>query len=167
MAATLTPDEIVSIATALHGSPAGAVSALADRLGVSKRTATRWARGQAAVPPGVAEELRALVGLGAPADTAWRRDEWIIGEGGEGTDGTCRQYLIHAWPPRFRARVVLVDEAGEPSEEELPADVLSGIVYAGGVDFVLCEIEWIDPAPFGEELLALMDQAADRVSDAE
>ena len=164
MTATLTPADIESIATALHGSPKGAVPALAKRLGVSQRTVTRWVRGKAAIPPGAAEELRNLAGLGSPAATAWRRDEWIVGEGSEGPERTYRAYLFHAWPPRFRARLVQVDEAGEPIEEELPADVSEGIVYPGGVDFVLCEMEWIDPPPFGEELVELMEQAADSVS---
>ena len=64
-------------------------------------------------------------------------------------------------PPRFVARVVAVDDAGEPLPEEEPADVLSGVVYASA-DYLLCEIEWIEPVPPGE-VTQWLEAAADAV----
>ena len=75
-----------------------------------------------------------------------------------------REYLIHTAAPRFVARVLAMDEiSGEPEPDELPADPLSGVVYASG-DSLICDVEWIDRTPSDSVALArLMDEAADQL----
>ncbi|MGC1723240.1 MAG: hypothetical protein WA746_30035, partial [Isosphaeraceae bacterium] len=61
------------------------------------------------------------------------RDEWIIGDASSG-----REYVYHARPPRFLARVVMCNDQGLPDLNEAPADIVSGVVHAG-VDLPFAE----------------------------
>lgn len=145
-------------AVAALGTTTGWQSRIARRLAVEPRTVRRWiAAGEA--PEWVGEKLASLVGARESSDP-WPRDEWLIGESGGA--GRRREYIVHLQPPRFVARVVIVDDDGLPLPEEEPADVLSGVVYASG-DSVLCEIAWIDPVPSAGELTQWMEAACNEI----
>jgi len=98
-----------------------------------------------------------MIGATEEEAPAWPRDEWIIGDGA----GSAREYVYHAAPPRFLARVVMVDDSGAPEPSEKPADVLSGVIYSSD-DFVLCEVVWLDEVPPGE-VVKWLEAAADAV----
>ena len=159
----LTGPELRAVAIALHGSAGGATAALADRLGADRRIVRRWMAGAVPIPAGVAKQLEALMGVDDfPPESAWRRDEWIVGDGASDAEGHRREYVIHLWPPRFRCRAVECDpESGLPAPEEEPADVLTGVVYAAGPETVLAEFEWIDRPPRDAQLVRLLEAAAD------
>jgi len=87
----------------------------------------------------------------------WPRDEWIIGDAA----GSAREYVYHAAPPRFLARVVICGEDGMPEPSERPVDVLSGVAYPSE-DFLLCEVVWFDDVAPGE-VVKWLEAAADAV----
>ena len=122
-----------------------------------------WAPGKAPDPPAAAE-IKGLSGLRLDPDPRWRRDEWIAGDGPEDAAGHRRAYVVHTFPPRFRARVVTLGEDGHAAAEEGDADLLGGAVYADA-DQALCEIEWFDPPPVGPALARLLQSAAAVVTD--
>lgn len=150
-------DQFQAASIALLRSAVGWQSAIARRLEVDRKTVQRWLKAGAA-PPWVDEKFAEWTGQ---TDIApWPRDEWIVGEA-IGGDGKRREYVVHVQPPRFVARVVAVDDAGAPLPEEEPADVLSGVVYSSA-DYLLCEIEWIEPVPPGE-VTQWLEAAADAI----
>lgn len=151
----MTPDQFQAASIALLRSAVGWQSKIAAKLSVDRRTVVRWLS-EGRVPSWVDEKFAALTGLSASAP--WPRDEWMIGDA-LGADGRRREYIAHLQPPRFVARVVAVDDEGEPLIEEEPADTISGVVYASD-DAVLCEIEWID-RPSSGEITQLLEAAAD------
>lgn len=154
----MTRDEFTATAIAILRSAVGWQSAIARRLGVEPRTVRRWlASGE--FPPDIGGRLGALIG--ATDITAWPRDEWVIGDT-LGGDGNRREYIVHLQPPRFVARIVALDDDGEPEADEMPADLVSGTVYQAGPETVLCEIDWIDDVPPGERVKWL-DAAADEI----
>ncbi len=137
----MTPAEFQDTAIALLGSAVGWQSAVARRLGVETRTGRRWfASGK--IPPWAEQRLAEITGRTDRA--ALPRHEWIIGDASSG-----REYVYHARPPRFLARVVTCNDQGLPELNEAPADIVSGVVSAGD-DYVLAEIEWIDEVAPGE-----------------
>lgn len=91
----------------------------------------------------------------------WTRpDRWILGDGvRQDLDGARAEYLVHTEAPRFVCRVV--DEAGD--DPEPPFDSLSGVVYAQGDDFTLCQFVRIDPMPSGDALAGLLEEACDAI----
>ncbi len=154
-----TPQDLRAVAATLHGSPSGALPALARRIRVDERQMRRWAGG-APMPAGVIQDIQALFGVDAPPETTWRRDEWIVGEGQAGP-GRRRVYVMHAWPPRFRCRAVEVDpDTGLPMPGEEPADVATGLAYSAAEDTLLTEFDWIDRTPTGQALAMLLEAAA-------
>ena len=110
-------------------------------------------------PPDIEARLGTLIGDGDISP--WPRDEWLVGDA-LGGDGQRREYVMHLQPPRFVARVVAIDEDGDPEADELPADIVSGVVYQADQETVLCEIDWIDDVPPGERVKWL-DAAADAI----
>jgi hypothetical protein len=148
--------EFQAAAIALLRSAVGWQSAIARRLDVDPRQVRRWLANDA-TPAWVDERLAAMMGGQGPAP--WPRDEWLVGDGVT-ADGRAREYIAHLVPPRFVARVVRCDEAGLPAAEELPADVLSGTVYAADEETLLCEIDWWDTPPAGQ-VTQLLEAAAD------
>ncbi len=81
-----------TVVAELHGSPQGAIPALAERLGLDRRLVGRWASGTAPIP------------AAAPLETGWRRDEWLVAEGpaqaGASTSSTPdRHVFVVAWSP--------------------------------------------------------------------
>lgn len=150
--------EFAETSIALLRSAVGWQSAIARRLGVDSRTVRRWLKDDV-TPPWADAKLAEW--MGANQAGPWPRDEWIVGDG-VSADGWRREYVYHAAPPRFLARVVLTDEDGRPMPDEGPADVISGTVYSIG-DAVLCEVEWIDEVPAGQvaQLLAAAAAAVD------
>jgi len=105
---------------------------------------------------------RSAVGFGASRRRPARRPESALDDLAGRGDGHLVQHLQ---PPRFTARVVYTDPDGLPLDEEIPADVLSGIVYVadGGDpegDVLLCEIAWID-TPDPGEVTPLLEAASD------
>ncbi len=112
----------------------------------------------AAALEALAAQMAGMVGGVDP--TPFPRDEWLIGEA-TGGDGKTRAYVYHMQAPRFIARVVALDDEGEPEERERPFDVVSGVVYVSD-GFCLCEIDWIDrPSP--GEITGMLEAACDAV----
>lgn len=158
----MTTDQFTATAIALLRSAVGWQSAIARRLDVDARTVRRWlASGE--IPAWVDTKLAALTGA---ADLSpWPRDEWLVGDT-RGADGKRREYIFHMQPPRFVARVVMVDSLSQmayPQEE--PADLVSGIIYSAESDTVLCEIDWIEPVAPGEHVKWL-EAAADALDES-
>ena len=69
-----------------------------------------------------------------------------------------------AAPPRFVARIVAVDEAGDPEDNERPADTTGGTVYSSD-GYLLCEIDWIEPVATGE-VVKWLEAACDAIDAA-
>lgn len=136
-------------------------SRIAERLGIESRTVRRWIK-QGQTPPWVDERLAEMIG--ATAIAPWPRDEWLIGDGISPNLRGRREYIMHMQPPRFIARVVAIDDDGEPEGGEEPADVNSGTVYQANEETLLCEIEWIDAVAPGEHVLWL-EAASDALED--
>ena len=101
--------DLRAVAAELHGSPQGAIPALAERFGAGS-------------PPGRTVGFRhdahtrfrrradpKYQRVSAPLETGWRRDEWLVADGPAQAGGGRRVYVIHTWPPRFRCRVVAVE----------------------------------------------------------
>ena len=156
----MTADEFTSTAIALLRSSVGWQSAIARRLDVEPRTVRRWLA--AGAIPGWAEtKLGEMIGKSEAAG-AWPRDEWIVGDA-----PARREYVYHARPPRFLARIVACDADGLPEASEEPADVVSGVVYSSG-DYILAEIVWIDEVAPGEivKWLEAAAQAIDSLDSA-
>jgi len=165
----MTPSEFETTGIAITRSAVGWQSKLATVLGVKSRTVRRWiAEGrETGVMPASAQE--AITRAMGQADTrsVWPRGEWLIGY-----DEHDRLLVQHLQSPRFTARVVMTDGAGNPLPEEGPADVLSGTVYVAVGDdpegeTLLCEIAWIDEPSPGEvtQLLEAASDAHDRWID--
>jgi hypothetical protein len=153
-------EEFTAASIALLRSAVGWQSAIARRLDVDSRTVRRWlAAGE--TPAWVDEKLQTF--MGKLETLAFPRDEWIVGDSAT-SDGRRREYVIHTAPPRFVARVVAVDDDGQPEPAEEPADVISGVVYSAG-DAVLCELAWIDQPKAGQ-ITALLEAAVDAVDRA-
>ncbi|MDD9997892.1 MAG: hypothetical protein OXI95_02910 [bacterium] len=164
--AVWTASDLRAVATALHGSPQGAVPALARCLDVDQRLVRRWTSGSIPVPVDVVHRIEAITGISAPPETAWRRDEWLTCGGQSRTDEQRRRYIVHTWPPRFRCRAVVIDShTGLPVEAEQPADVERGLIYAASPDTVLAEFDWIDRPPSGEALTRLLEAASDAIDN--
>lgn len=162
----LTPREIRSVATALHGSFDGSLEALATRLQIDLDTLNAYCDGTRPIPLEFSDALYALLRSTTPHDTAWRRDEWVLAYGPPDGFDRHRTYLFHLWPPRFRARIVrIVPDTGKPVLAEEPADIASGIVHAAGDDYVPAEFGWSHRSPTGEALLDLCVVAANGIDD--
>ena len=149
-------DQFQATSIAILRSAVGWQSAIARRLGVEPRTVRRWLASDD-FPPDIEARLGALIG--ANDISPWPRDEWLVGDA-LGGDGQRREYVMHLQAPRFVARVVAIDEGGEPEGGEIPADINSGTVYQADQETVLCEIDWIDDVAPGERMKWL-DAAAD------
>lgn len=150
----MTADDFVASSIALLRSSVGWQTAIARKLGVAPRTVRRWLRA-GATPDWVDARFRGW--LGADAGPALARDEWIVGDA-LGDDGRRREYIVHARPPRFIARVVACDDDGLPLPDEEPASV-AGVTYSTD-DSLLCEVVFIDEVAPGE-IARLLDAAAD------
>ena len=163
-----TPQEFRALGLALHGGAHGWQSALARRLGVNDRTVRRWASGETPIPNRIQSEIMALTGTTEPPESVSLRDEWIVGDGPPREAGSRREYVIHAWPPRFICRAVEVDEdSGKLAVDEGEADLLTGIVYQADSTTLLCEFQWIDDPPSGGKLLTdLMESASDALESS-
>ncbi len=142
MILTMTAPEFRALAVAIYGKNNPWRLPLAARLGVSPRTIRRWASGKSRIPVRIVQALRAIT-----PTPDWPRDEWICGEGLPVTANHRREYVVHTAPPRFIARAVALENDDNPTNDEEPADNLSGIVYSASPDTDLCEIVWLDPPP--------------------
>ena len=163
-----TSQEFRALGLALHGGAHGWQSALARRLGVSDRTVRRWASGETSISSRIQSEIMALTGTSDPPESVFHRDEWIVGDGAPHEAGGRREYVVHAWPPRFICRAVEVDEdSGKPAVYEGEADLLTGIVYQADPTTMLCEFQWIDYPPSGEKFLTdLLESAVDALESS-
>ena len=86
-------------------------------------------------------------------------DEWIIGDGVDGT----RRYLVHLRRPRFIACMVEFDPSTKAAHGRC-ADVRpDGAIYRVELETALGEPQWIDPAPAGNDLARLMEGASNAV----
>lgn len=161
----MTADEFTAAAIALLRTTVGWQSKIARRLGIESRTVRRWLH-DGAIPLWAEARLKELMGGTAPVP--FPRDEWVLGDGVSAA-GQHREYIVHTAPPRFVARVVECDPDGEPRPDEVPADVLSGVVYVADAtdaeeigSMVLCEIDWIDE-PAAGEITGLLEAASDAI----
>lgn len=136
----MTPDELAAALRDLCPG-AGWLTRASALLGVQVRGLRQMLAGDRPVPPGLAAQIRALLGGG---------DRWVLGRG-EATGGT---WLVHLRPPRFAAR--LVDE--DDPDTIRGADTLSGLTLSLGGSLVLCQIVWTDPPP--ADLQPLLAEAA-------
>ena len=152
--------KFTATAIALLRSSIGWQSAIGRRLDVDSRTVRRWLKNNE-TPAWVDEKLAQMTG--AREISPWPRDEWVIGDAVT-ADGHHREYIIHMAPPRFSARIVACEPDGLPENEELPADITSGVVYSIDEETVLCEIDWIDEPQPGE-IHQLMEAAADAIEN--
>lgn len=150
---TISPQDLRAVGLAAYGY--GWQRALARAIGVNERTMRRYASGATPVPPGVARDIRRVLGAAGAPGEGWPRDEWILGDGATGPDGSRREYIVHTRAPRFIARIVY---GAGPAPTEGGADTITGIVYESD-GFALAQIVWIDPPPGPAELAALMDAA--------
>lgn len=154
----MTIDEFRTAAVAILRSAIGWQTAIAQRLGIEARTVRRWlAAGE--IPVWVDGRMAELMGGLGPA--TWPRDEWIIGDGVTG-DGRRREYITHTAAPRFIARIVAIDDDGNPEDEDLPADIVSGTIFQANPETLLCEFEWIDEVSSGA-VTHLLEAAADAI----
>ena len=151
----MTTDEFRDTAIARLRSAVGWEAAIARQLRVQPRTVRRWLAG-GFIPDWVETKLADLIGKTDPV--AVLRDEWIIGDAPSG-----REYVYHARPPRFLARIVMIDDNGRPIASEEPADVVSGVDCAND-DYVLAEAVWIDEVEPGE-VVKLLEAAADAIDE--
>ena len=157
-----TGPEFSAFAVALLGAAHGWQSAIARELNVNSRTVRRWAKN--GPPDKVRDHMLKIAGIEDDAGLAFPRDEWIIGDGPETESGTRREYIIHARPPRFIARIVSMDElTDQPEPDEDPADILTGVSYQNGTETLLCEFQWIDRPPASKQLAALLEAACDAI----
>lgn len=152
-------EDFTATSIALLRSAVGWQSAIARRLGVDSRTVRRWLAG-GEVPRWAEEKLAEMIGA-ADLASPFPRDEWLLGDA-LGGDGRRREYIHHLQPPRFTARIVVVDDDGLPEPGEEPADVASGAVYSIDEETVLCELAWIDEPDPGE-IVRLLEAAADEI----
>lgn len=154
--------EFETAAIAIVGTALGWQSKIARRIPsrngehVSIRQVQRWIAADY-VPDWAERELVRL--MGGTERSPFPRDEWVIGDAVTG-DGRRREYIVHLQEPRFVARVVEVDEDGEPLPEHRPADATTGITYQADAATLLCEIEWWDEPKAGQ-ITMLMEAAAD------
>ena len=165
-------------AIAILRSAVGWQTAIAKRLGVESRTVRRWisddqtpkwgdeegldrAGARLVSPKWADDKLMELTG--ACLISPWPRDEWVVGDGVT-ADGTRREYIIHLAPPRFAARIVALDDDGNPDHHETPVDVITGSAYQIDVDTMLCEVDWLDQ-PRPGEIAALFEAAAAAIDE--
>lgn len=149
-------------AIAILRSAAGWQTGIAHKLDVEPRTVRRWLR-DGLIPAWVDTRLAEMTGQ---TDLApWPRDEWMVGDA-ICNDGRRREYLVHLQPPRFIARVVAMITYGQPEPSELPADIVSGVVFTTDKHTMLCEFAWIDQPPPGE-VAKWLEAAADALEKAE
>ena len=154
----MTPADFQITACAILRTAVGWQTKIARKLEIEPRTVRRWLAAEE-FPEWVEGRLAQMTGQQDLAP--WPRDEWLIGDT-VGLDGRRREYIAHLQVPRFVARVVECDTAGLPAADELPADVISGVVYAIDIETVLCEIAWIDEVAPGE-IAAWLEAAGDAV----
>ena len=152
--------DLRAVAAELHGSPQGAIPALAGRLGLDRRLVGRWASGTTPIPAAAAARIRKITGVSAPFETGWRCDEWLVADGPAQAGGSRRVYVLHTWPPRFRCRAIAIEPGtGLPEPGEQPADIVNGLVHGVAPDTILAEFDWIDRPPAEETLAVLLDAA--------
>lgn len=155
----MTPDQLRAIGAARYG--ADWQSPLARAIGMSVRHMQRLAAGTHPITAGIERDILTALGGTAIADPDWPRDAWIVGDGRDDL-GHVREYVVHSRRPRFVARVVALDDTGEPTPSEQPADISTGIVYEGD-GYVLVEVVWLDPTPPLADVHRLLEAACDAV----
>ena len=126
-----TPQEFRALGLALHGGAHGWQSALARRpRGLVTAPCVAGHLAETPIPSRIQSEIMPLTGPNDPPESVLHRDDWIVGDGPPHEAGSRREYVVHAWPPRFICRAVEVDEdSGKPAIDEGEADLLTGIVY--------------------------------------
>ncbi len=155
----MTPDELRALGMARYGHDWQAP--LARAIGVSPRHMRRLAAGQSAISEGVEADIKRALGGSAIVDPDWPRDTYIVGDARDDL-GAVREYVVRCRPPRFTARVVSLDNAGEPEGGEQPVDVITGIVYASE-GYVLAEIAWADAMPGIADIHRMLEEACDAI----
>ena len=157
----ITPQLLHQVAIALNGEEPGAVENLALILGQNPSIVASWCAGTTQIPDGIFHQILSAMGGTEPADPTWRRDEWMLAHGALTPTGIRRQCLFHLTPPRFRCRVVeLYVDTQAPLDTEEPIDISEGLTYPVSDRYELAEFEWFDPLPRPDNLIALLDDAA-------
>ena len=135
-------------------------------LNVNRRTVIRWQAGKARIPDGVEEELRRRTGPRHDLMVRHGLDRWLISFGLPGKGGYVRRYIAHRWPPRFVARFVCWDIW--PPDADTEDDALEAVRATGvWVDqwMALADVEWTDPAPDGEDMKILLQEAMEAAAE--
>lgn len=150
--------QFTSAAIAVLGTANGWQTAIAEKLGVADRTVRRWIAGEKEIPAWVDERMKGLIQFGANVHVA--RDEWIIGE--DVAEG--RRYILHTRFPRFLARIVYINAAGEVDLEDYPVatggTVFRAAVYDDGSKEEFREIIFYDSCET-DDIAYWLDKAAD------
>ena len=153
-------------AAGLGGSRDEAISQLAELWKATPEQVSTWASGAEPMPPEFANRLQMRPDDSTTPESALCRDEWIMAEGPELDRGNRREYVIHAWPPRFVCRAISIDpETGLPEDDEEPAHVLGGLTHELDELAILGEFHWLDPMPPEPELSELLEAAAATLYD--
>ena len=119
--------DFVRLAIKWFGSRQGWKSALARETGLSTRTLRRIELGQCKVTEITEDKLRNLLDADMPE---YDHAHWIVGKGEDGRD-----YIIHAYWPRFLAVISGADEA---------EDVRGPVKLLDGGNRIIHSLLWID-----------------------
>ena len=153
------PEEFDLRAAVVLGSAVDLTDRAAAFLNVNRRTVIRWQAGKARIPDGVEEELRRRAGSKHDLMVRHGFDRWLISFGPPGKEGYVRRYIAHRWPPRFLARFVCWDiwpPDADTEDDDLEAVRATGLWVDQWV--ALADVEWIDPAPDGEDMKILFEE---------
>ena len=158
------PEEFDLRAAVVLGSAVDLTDRVAAFLKVNRRTVIRWQAGKARIPDGVGEELRRRAGSKHDLMVRHGLDRWLISFGMPGKEGYVRRYVAHRWPPRFLARFVSW-EIWPPDADTEGDDLEAARATGVWVDqrMALADVEWIDPAPDGEDMNILLYETREAV----
>ena len=158
------PEEFDLRVAVVLGSAVDLTERASALLNVNRRTVIRWQAGKARIPDGVEEELRRRTGPKHDLMIRHGLDRWLISFGLPGKGGYVRRYIAHRWPPRFFARFVgwlVWPPDANTEDDDLEAARATGLWADQWVG--LADVEWADPAPEGEEMKILLDEAREAV----
>ena len=154
------PEEFDLRAAVVLGSAIDLTEKAAVLLNVNRRTVVRWRAGKARIPDGVEEELRRRSGSAHDLMVRHGRDRWLFAFGLLGKGGNERSYVVHRWPPQFVTRLVgwlVWPPDADTEDERLEAARAEGLPTNQFEAFG--EFKWIDPAPDGEDMEILLEEA--------
>ena len=160
------PEEFDLRVAVVLGSAVDLTERASALLNVNRKTVIRWQAGKARIPDGVEEELRRRTGSRHDLMVRHGLDRWLISFGLPGKGGYVRRYIAHRWPPRFVARFVgwvAWPPDADTEDERLEAARATGLWVDQWV--ALADVEWADPAPDGEDMKILLEEAMETAAE--